>query len=182
MKKKRYTCKLTKNDTTWTAEVYRNRPTKESILESTKENFESKEAADEWALAEVQVVKSKRRDDSKKDKQSQSLQRKLANRLDNMSFQEMSGEVGAIYKTVLKNNIQGLWNQIIFKKKKDESESAAKRKADEMVGANLTEQLKNAKSGKLDKVEGPMKTPFYKSIKLKRITTEVADSKKIKEN
>lgn len=85
----------------------------------------------------------------------------------NMNYQELSFQEEDFFKNYLKNQVDLLWNEVVFQRvvKDGLEEHRAIEIANEQVGKNAKERLENAKNGNLDRVQAFLEKQIQSRLK-----------------
>lgn len=104
---------------------------------------------------------------ARKKKNRKKQLRLLEQQANNMSYQELSLQEEDFFQNYLKNRIDLLWDEVVFRRvvKDGLEEDRAIEIANEQVGKNAKERLENAKSGHLDRIQAFLEKEIQNRLK-----------------
>lgn len=125
-------------------------------------------------MSVVETNKRKKKKVCKKKNKKKQL-RLIEEQANNMNYQELSLQEEDFFKNYLKNQVDLLWNEVVFQRvvKDGLEEHRAIEIANEQVGKNAKERLENAKNGNLDRVQAFVEKQIRSRLK-KLVKDQVA--------
>lgn len=125
-------------------------------------------------MSVVEANKRKKKKVCKKKNKKKQL-RLIEEQANNMNYQELSLQEEDFFKNYLKNQVDLLWNEVVFQRvvKDGLEEHRAIEIANKQVGKNAKERLENAKNGNLDRVQAFVEKQIRSRLK-KLVKDQVA--------